>query len=161
MKAVTLLMASALALAGCSRAILNPVMNEARLVNSVQPLDQFLIMQEGMVWYGNAIPKRGLLLPKGEYPLAFEDPKYWYFTAPLPIEHRQFEPDKSWFESGGLAIPKEKDQAFVYRDNGRNSLTLVWRLDKTFIKFENRIWYRGSVEAEEGNTESAIVPNHP
>lgn len=132
-------------LAGCGLQQLHPVTHELRSVTRPAVRGKSITVSEGMVWYDSPRRDRGIRFPPGRYELEAEDDDYWYFRSPEPLEFRDF--DNGQMVSarnipGGLMVAKGFNTlpGGGYIDGDGGTKTLVWKLGRSFLRFEGAVW---------------------
>jgi hypothetical protein len=135
-------------LAACGWLRLDPVMAEDRHVTAVTDASKTVTVTEPMVWTDAKLDHatRGVRLLAGTYTLVAEDPEYFYFSSPEPVEVRRLEggePIGGGDHPGGLALAKELFNmvpAATYIDAGPGTKTFIWKHGREFLQMRDRLW---------------------
>lgn len=124
---------------------LNPVTQEARVVQNAHDSSKAVTIVNGMVWY-NLGRTKGIRFPPGTYALEAADADYWYFRSPAPLEFREFSGERvtgAQSKAGGIMIAKAAMNmvpAGGYVEGDGSTKVMVWKLGGEFSGMEGREW---------------------
>jgi hypothetical protein len=142
----------ALALAACAG--LPPSDPTSSKSLTVQPLTdaaKTLTVKSGMVFYSDSSRTHGIRFPPGRYTLVAEDNDYWFFSAPAPIEFRDFKNGvvtDAKDAPGGIMISRSFTKSLMtmtagagYTDSDTPATKdMVWKLGGEFQRLEGSEW---------------------